>query len=84
MPSIAIIGTAGRKEDAGRLDIKVFDQMVEKAEDVITNTWKLEWNDVVLRSGGAAYSDHVAIVLFNKYKPVYEGLKLELDIPCKW
>jgi hypothetical protein len=54
--TLAIIGTAGRKEDSKKLTLRHWDRMCDAAEKVI----KLE-NITHLVSGGAAWADHVAI-----------------------
>jgi len=55
--------------------------MVKKARGVITELWKLKWNNVQLVSGGAAWADHVAVSLFLMYQPKVE---LQLYLPCEW
>ena len=61
---VSIIGTAGRKDDANRMTAALFDQMCAKALDLITSDLNLDIRKVVLVSGGAAWSDHVAVKLF--------------------
>lgn len=85
MTTVAIIGTAGRKEDAAKMNKQVFERMVEYAADKIQRDWKLPNNRVTLVSGGAAWTDHVAVRLFireiiNPDGQPYAGLKLFL--PC--
>jgi len=64
---VAIIGFAGSHLTPGEkrsLGARLYADMVEQAAKVITAKWKLSWDDVTLVSGGAAWSDHVAVSLF--------------------
>lgn len=83
--SVAIIGTAGRKEDAKKMSKELFEMMKAKAEAIILNDWKLNKGGVVLVSGGAPWADHVAVRLFNESvlgtDDPYAGLQLHL--PCE-
>jgi hypothetical protein len=89
-PAIAIIGTAGRGKyqdpaaDRTKLEargIACFERMVDEASkviDCITGSGKYR-----LISGGAAYADHIAVVLFLQRRGGRcEGLTLHL--PCPW
>lgn len=74
-PMVAIIGSCGRT--GGRFDKTHFDRMVKEAHRILTEELKLEhWH---LVSGGAAWSDHVAVALFLKGL----GDSLTLHLPCK-
>lgn len=53
---VGIIGSAGRKADAKKMTKGVYDAMVAKAEEVITQHFKLDLNQVHLVSGGAAWA----------------------------
>lgn len=71
---IAIIGTAGRREDARKLGAHSYLQMVEVATRVAQKlanggTWRAV-------SGGAAWADHLAVTLF--LNGTAAGLDLEL------
>lgn len=55
-PTIAIIGTAGRREDGDRLKHDSFDRMYETALETIA-----EWGVQAAVSGGAAWADHIAV-----------------------
>lgn len=72
---LAIIGTAGRKEDADLLNKEKWDDMKRAVYDFVK---KYKIDHVI--SGGAAYADHLAVGLFNA------GIvkKLELALPCKF
>lgn len=78
--NIGIVGTAGRKEDFNKLSKSKFQLMALTAEDYITQTLMLSWNDVTLVSGGAAWADHIAVQLFLKHRE--QGAKLQLYLPA--
>lgn len=79
--TVSIIGTAGRHyEDRKELSKQLFQKMVKKAIDIIQNKWKLDPKNIVLISGGAAWSDHIAIHMYLYYN--YPNLRLHL--PCLW
>ena len=61
---LAIIGTAGRNDDADKLTDQHFKYMIKTSRDYI----KTLDDDVTLVSGGSAWADHVAIRLFKKDK----------------
>jgi hypothetical protein len=86
--TIAIIGSAGRKDDYKLMSKVTFDKMISSVENIITNEWKLNLSKskIILRSGGAAFADHVAVAIYRKYKNEDEDcpLQLELELPCKW
>jgi hypothetical protein len=72
MATISIIGTAGRKEDAQKLGSLTYSKMVHAVKSVLTKP------NHTLVSGGAAYSDHIAVSLFL----AKECSKLRLYLPC--
>lgn len=77
MPTLSIIGSAGRKEDAALVNHnnywKMYNQVI--AQIIL---WKLE--EYRLVSGGAAFADHIAVSLFlNNHSP-----NISLALPCKW
>lgn len=76
--TISIIGTSGRKEALKGLSPKLYHSMVRKAEEVI-DSLSLSKEEILLVSGGAAWSDHVAVSLFLTGN--YGGLKLYLPAP---
>lgn len=79
--TVAIIGTAGRKDDADKLDAKLFEHMVECAERIIVDgLGQSSWSSIRLVSGGAAGADHVAVRLFQRHAE--SGLCLHL--PAEW
>ena len=78
--TVTIIGTAGRKEDACKMDKDIYDKMVKASMYVIETHFKLKMETVTLVSGGAAWSDHVAVKLYNMNKVK----DLILYLPCEW
>jgi|FAXJ01.1.fsa_nt_gi hypothetical protein len=82
MPEItlAIIGTAGRKDDAKRLTTHHFKAMCLVAEGLIEQINESNYPITHLVSGGAAWTDHVAVRLFlDKKAP---GLRIFM--PAAW
>lgn len=75
---VAIIGTACRGPDRGKIDGKLFATLQEFAAFMIRDVWQL--SSVVLVSGGAPGADHLAVRLFAS--GAYEGLRLHL--PARW
>lgn len=75
---VSIIGTAGRKDDAVRINRPLYDAMVTDAETRIRQNCADE--PVRAVSGGAAVADHVAVSLFLK-GAVKE---LTLHLPAKF
>src|SRR5690606_1280513 len=69
--TIAIIGTAGRGDDAAKLGPALFAAMVRDAAERVA-----AFPDPRLVSGGAAWADHVAVKLFLEGKVA--GLTLHL------
>lgn len=61
-PALAIIGTAGRKEDRHRLSKSHYQRMVEAASKLITHL-KINPKELKLYSGGAAWADHIVVTL---------------------
>lgn len=62
MSKLAIIGTAGRKEDRKALTPAHYPRMVAAAGKLITHL-NIDPKYLYLVSGGAAWSDHVAVTL---------------------
>jgi hypothetical protein len=78
--SLAIIGTAGRKEDAPKLSKDSFGAMCIVAKELLAQLKGNNYEITHLVSGGAAWADHVAVKLFlNK-----EVKNLRLYIPCQF
>jgi hypothetical protein len=78
--SFAIVGTAGRKDDASKLSKKHFEAMCITASGLIDQCNKSGYPITHLVSGGAAWADHVAVKLFLDKKVPH----LLLFIPCKF
>lgn len=81
MSKLAIVGSAGRREDGARITPELYSAMITKAKDTIKilNTEHQIQIDCLV-SGGAAVADHVAVTLFlQRYIP-----KLELYLPCEF
>lgn len=79
--TIAIIGSAGRGLDVNKITKELWSKMINKAEEIIVKEWGLEWKNVRLVSGGAAFSDHVAVELFLKHP---DDVALTLELPSAW
>lgn len=83
---VAIIGTAGRKEDADKMTLELYDEMYRVCVDLIENTFKLKYSSVHLVSGGAAWSDHLAVRLYldnllDEKQDAFNGLTVYLPCP---
>lgn len=78
--TLAIIGTSGRKDDEKKLSRESFISMCNVAEALIKTFRDNNYSITHLVSGGAAYSDHVAVKLFIENKVS----NLRLFIPCKF
>jgi len=77
MIKVAIIGSAGRnKYEYNILSVKHLEYMVTKVEDFIKNTLNTTNNNIILVSGGSAWSDHVAVQLYLSSD--FGGLELYL------
>ena len=78
--SLAIIGTAGRKEDGRKLSKPHFDAMCAIASELIVQLGENNYPITHLVSGGAAWADHVAVRLFLDHKVKH----LRIFMPCEW
>jgi hypothetical protein len=76
--SIAIAGTAGRRDDGAKLSRELYDAMEEATGRLVQEV--AQGRPITLVSGGAAYADHLAVRLFLKGL----GQKLVLHLPCPW
>lgn len=74
--NIGIIGTAGRKEDAPRLNAELYLRMKTLVKQIISH-YSANHSFV---SGGAAYADHLAVQLYLETP----GSQLHLHIPSNW
>lgn len=78
--TFAIVGTAGRKDDASKLSKKHFQAMCIVATGLIEQFGENNYPITHLVSGGAAWADHVAVKLFLEKKAPH----LRLFLPCEW
>lgn len=78
--TFAIVGTAGRKDDAERLSVNHFEAMYECAFQLLKQFEESEYGVDQVVSGGAAWADHVAVRLFLEKKIE----KLKLCFPCQF
>jgi hypothetical protein len=77
MIQLGIIGTTGRYDnDKKRLEKKHLTWILHQVEDYIENILLIDKKNIILISGGAAWTDHVAIQLYLSNQ--YAGLKLYL------
>ncbi len=76
--NIAIIGTAGRGDDAARLTKDIYFQMLEivrKISSYLALQSEGKWTAI---SGGAAWADHLAVTS----RILGRATDLELELPC--
>lgn len=76
LQNIAIIGSAGRGPDVKYMNPSKFESMVNAVETMLYRAGYTPSN-IELHSGGAAFSDHVAVVIALKY-----GCHLHLHLPA--
>lgn len=76
---IAIVGTAGRKEDGRKMNATVYFKMVLHAISFIQANFG-RTDEITLVSGGAAWADHIAVSLFLSDLE-WAGLELHLPAP---
>ncbi len=79
--TVSIIGSAGRNNIIYKLSKDIYGKMIKESKDIINEIKRVNsTNDIILVSGGAAFSDHIAVDLFlSKFVD-----KLTLHIPCDW
>lgn len=78
--TFAVVGTAGRKDDAAKLSLQHFNAMCVVASGLIDQFKENNYEITHLVSGGAAWADHVAVKLFLQKKAPH----LRLFLPCEW
>lgn len=77
--TITIAGTAGRKEDGESLNKDLYSKMVDRTFELIIDEIITRPNGRIgLVSGGAAYADHIAVLLFLAHPSIF---KLTLCLP---
>lgn len=72
---LAIIGSAGRRDDADRMTPQLYAAMCSEARTMVRDVGATR-----LVSGGAAFADHVAVTLF--LENVVD--ELDLHLPAAW
>lgn len=75
---VAIIGSAGRKTDGIKLNCNLYQRMLND----VRNRLRIVNEPVHLLSGGAAVSDHLAVLAYLRDFPNVESF--EIFFPCKW
>lgn len=83
---ISIIGTAGRNEDSNKMSKVLFTTVMNHVKHFIINILHLNFNNIILVSGGSAWIDHVAVRLyleniFSDDNNKFAGLQLHLPCP---
>ena len=78
--TLAIIGTAGRKDDKKRLSSESFVSMCNIAKSLVSTLKKNNYPITHLVSGGSAWADHVAVSLY--LKGIVKNLRLY--VPCEF
>lgn len=73
--NLAIIGTAGRREDGPKMNRQLFDRMLGYAAAMVDSC---DCNAMI--SGGAAWADHLAVKLFLMGR----AKKLVLHLPARF
>ena len=79
--TISIIGSAsGKNKYDHLLNEEKWHYMCQISENYIIEKIKHDWSQIILVSGGAAWSDHVAVFLYLKHPEA----NLILHLPCRW
>lgn len=78
--NLAIIGTAGRKEDRPLLTGEHYPRMVDAATKLLSHL-QIDPQELHLISGGAAWADHVVVTL--TLSGIIEDNRLHLYLPCE-
>ena len=78
MKTIAIAGTAGRKEDAARLNAVIYRECEDVLRLLLPEITRTEDEIYHLVSGGAAWADHLAV----RYFLASRDSSLTLHLPC--
>lgn len=81
--TVAIVGSAGRNADAPRMTRDLFGRMQIMFRRILSDTFGLSPDRVILVSGGAAWCDHIAVREWlssstDEKKTAYAGLHLHL------
>lgn len=79
MNTVSIIGTSGR---SGNITKETYIKMISAS---IIYLKSLSLDSIVLVSGGAAFSDHIAVHIYlHKDEYNLNIIALDLDLPCKF
>ena len=79
MTTVSIIGTSGR---AGNITKELYTKMISASVKYLKS---LLLDSIILVSGGAAFSDHIAVHLYlHKDQYQLNIISLHLDLPCKF
>ena len=86
IPTVSIIGSAGRRGDGSKLTSEIFHRAIDKTKEVIQEKFKLSLDQVHLVSGGAAwmgqyYSNNWAVYQRNYWK-WEEGGEVNQCVDC--
>jgi len=76
---IGIIGTAGRRDDAPKMSMALYDAMRKRLDELLHCVPVTERD---LQSGGAAWADHLAVDVFNDKQAA--SLTLHFPAPFVW
>jgi len=77
--TLAVVGTAGRKGEHLKMDGNTMNTMIATVLHKMN-----EGGFTELVSGGAAWSDHVAVCVFNSMKNEGKEVSLTIALPCKY
>lgn len=81
MTSLSIIGTAGRKPVGDKLNKELYEKMYTRLL-IHIQSLEVKPEELLLISGGAAYSDHLAVRFFNEFYDL--KVKLLLHMPARF
>lgn len=76
MTTISVIGSAGRQADSSLVTANKWQWMFDQLKKEIK---KIE-GPITLVSGGAAFSDHLAV----RYWLEFDKINIKLCLPCRW
>jgi len=79
MTTVSIIGTSGR---AGNITKELYTKMISASIKYLKS---LSLESIILVSGGAAFSDHIAVHIYlHKDDYNLNIISLKLDLPCRF
>jgi hypothetical protein len=77
IPTVAIVGTAGRGSDEAKLTASIYDEMYDIVRQMLPTQC-----DIV--SGGAAWADHLAVTLVLDKNEANRIMSARFELPCKF